>query len=110
MDGHPGCFLPHYHGVVPGLVHTSAELLEFSSVLEMLRAYAASPLGRARIAALAPRGPESRQWMEQQLRLAEELRRFWRTGARFLGQLTGDFGVFRASGVVNSDIRAFAGE
>src|SRR5271168_1337645 len=49
----------------------------------MLRAYAASPLGRARIEALAPRAAEDRAWMEQQLRLTEELRLYWRSGGRF---------------------------
>jgi len=49
----------------------------------MLRNYAASPLGRSRIESLAPRSPEDRAWMEQQLRLTEEVRAYWRTGGRF---------------------------
>ena len=49
----------------------------------MLRAYTASPLGRARVDALSPRTAADRPWMEQQLRLTEELRQYWRTGGRF---------------------------
>src|SRR4051812_47475486 len=63
------------------LRHTSARVLEFDSVREMLRGYSQSELGRAKIAALAPTA--DRAWIMQQQQLTEEVRRFWRTGSRF---------------------------
>jgi len=63
------------------LRHTSARALEFDSLLELLRGYAQSPLGRARLDALAP--TSDRDWIEQQQRLTEEIGEFRRAGGRF---------------------------
>jgi DNA mismatch repair protein MutS2 len=62
------------------LPHTSASVLEFDSLREVLQGYA-SPLGRGRIAALAPSGDQP--WIERQHRLVAEVREFLRVGARF---------------------------
>lgn len=61
--------------------HASARVLEFDSLREMLGAYAGSPLGKARVAALAP--ATDREWIERQHRLTAEVRAFWRSGGRF---------------------------
>ena len=63
------------------LTHTSAPALEFESLREMLRAYASSPLGQGRIAALAPSA--DRAWIERQQQLAAEVRAFLRAGGHF---------------------------
>jgi len=63
------------------LAHTSARVLEFDSLREILRAYSASPLGQNRIAALAP--SNDRAWCAQQHQLAAEIREFLRVGGRF---------------------------
>jgi DNA mismatch repair protein MutS2 len=63
------------------LAHTSARVLEFESLRELLRGYATSPLGAGRIAALAP--TQDRSWIENQHRLTEEIREFRRVGGRF---------------------------
>jgi DNA mismatch repair protein MutS2 len=63
------------------LAHTSARALEFDSVRELLRAYVYSPLGQAKIAALAPSGDPD--WIERQQQLTAEIREFLRVGARF---------------------------
>jgi DNA mismatch repair protein MutS2 len=63
------------------LPNTSARALEFDSLVELLRGYAQSPLGRARIAALAPTG--DRAWAAQQQRLTQEIRDYRRAGGRF---------------------------
>ncbi|MFI5088363.1 MAG: endonuclease MutS2 [Terriglobales bacterium] len=63
------------------LAHTSARALEFDSMREILRAYAFSPLGQAKIAALAPSGDGV--WIERQQRLTAEIREYLRVGARF---------------------------
>ncbi|MFZ3210241.1 MAG: Smr/MutS family protein [Terriglobales bacterium] len=63
------------------LLHTSARALEFDSMREILRAYAYSPLGQARIAALAPSGDGA--WIARQQRLTAEIREYLRVGARF---------------------------
>jgi len=44
------------------LQHSSAHLLEFEQFRELLLAYASSPLGKARIAGLAP--STDRDWIE----------------------------------------------
>ncbi|MCI0353658.1 MAG: Smr/MutS family protein [Acidobacteria bacterium] len=67
--------------VPASLSHTSASVLEFDSLRGLLQGYAASPLGRARIAALVPSGDPS--WIERQHRLVAEVREFLRVGARF---------------------------
>ena len=63
------------------LIHPSARVLEFDTLLELLRAYAPSPVGQARITALAPSIDSS--WINQQQELTEELREFRRVGGRF---------------------------
>jgi DNA mismatch repair protein MutS2 len=63
------------------LLHNSARVLEFDSLRELLRAYASSPLGQSRIAALAP--STDRNWIETQQQLAAEIREFRRVGGRF---------------------------
>jgi DNA mismatch repair protein MutS2 len=63
------------------LTHSSAHVLEFDSLLDLLRGYASSPLGQARIAALAP--STDRAWIESQQELASEIREFRRVGGRF---------------------------
>jgi len=67
---------------MPGeLIHSSARVLEFDSLRELLRGYTSSPLGQARIAALAP--STDRDWIESQQELASEIREFRRVGGRF---------------------------
>ncbi len=69
------------------LLHTSARVLEFESLRDLIRSYTASDLGRSRVAALAP--SSDRDWIEQQQRLTTEVREFLRGGARFeFGELT----------------------
>src|SRR5512143_3628466 len=63
------------------LAHSSARPLEFDTLREMLRGYAASPLGKDRISGLKPSG--DRAWIERQQRLAAEIREYLRTGGRF---------------------------
>jgi DNA mismatch repair protein MutS2 len=63
------------------LIHSSARVLEFDSLRELLRAYTSSPLGQERIAALAP--SIDRDWIETQQSLAQEIREFRRVGGRF---------------------------
>jgi DNA mismatch repair protein MutS2 len=66
---------------LPLLIHSSARVLEFNSLLELLRGYASSPLGQRRIAELAP--STDRTWIENQQELANEIREFRRVGGRF---------------------------
>src|ERR1051326_9212668 len=63
------------------LAHSSARVLEFESLRDLLRGYASSPLGQGRIAALAPSA--DRVWIESQQALASEIREFRRVGGRF---------------------------
>ncbi len=63
------------------LVHTSARVLEFESLRELLRGYTSSPLGQARVAALAPSTDST--WIESQQLLTSEIREFRRVGGRF---------------------------
>src|SRR5271166_936024 len=63
------------------LLHTSARALEFDSLRELLGGYASSPLGQARIAALAP--SIDSQWIAEQQELTAEVREFRRVGGRF---------------------------
>ena len=61
--------------------HTSERLLEFDQLRGLLAAYAASPLGQTRIAALVP--SSDRPWIERQQQLAEEIRGYLQSGGRF---------------------------
>ena len=63
------------------LLHHSARVLEFDALRELLRGYASSPLGQARIAALAPSVDPA--WIEEQQALTQEVREFRRVGGRF---------------------------
>src|ERR1700692_1606087 len=63
------------------LIHNSARVLEFDALRELLGAFASSPLGHARIAALAPSTDPT--WITEQQGLAEEVREFRRAGGRF---------------------------
>ena len=63
------------------LLHTSGRVLEFDSLRELLRSYATSPLGKARVAELVP--STNRAWIESQQQLTSEIREFRRVGGRF---------------------------
>ncbi len=63
------------------LIHSSARVLEFDGLRGLLRGYAVSALGQARVDALAPSGDHS--WIEMQQQLAAEIREFRRVGGRF---------------------------
>ena len=73
--------LPHNPLDDAALTHTSARVLEFEALRDLLRAYAASPLGQARIAALAP--STDPDWIAHQQSLTTEIREFRRVGGRF---------------------------
>ncbi|HET7890677.1 MAG TPA: endonuclease MutS2 [Candidatus Sulfotelmatobacter sp.] len=63
------------------LTHSSARVLEFDALREMLRGYASSPLGQQRIAALTP--STDPHWIQAQQELASEVREFRRVGGQF---------------------------
>src|SRR5579862_9966593 len=63
------------------LSHTSARVLEFDGLLELLRGYTSSPLGRERVLDLKPSADLA--WIENQHLLTSELREFRRAGGRF---------------------------
>ncbi len=63
------------------LIHNSARVLEFDSLRELLRGYASSPLGQARITALAPSTDSA--WIAEQHELTAEVREFRRVGGHF---------------------------
>ncbi len=63
------------------LHHSSARVLEFDALRELLRGYASSPLGQKRITALAP--STDHDWINRQQELAGEIREFRRVGGRF---------------------------
>ncbi|MGZ4787075.1 MAG: endonuclease MutS2 [Terriglobales bacterium] len=63
------------------LQHASSHVLEFEQLRDVVRGYASSPLGRARVAALEPTA--DREWIERQHRLTAEIREFLKAGARF---------------------------
>ncbi len=63
------------------LTHNSALVLEFPALRDLLRAYASSPLGQQRIAALTP--STDRHWIQAQQELASEIREFRRVGGQF---------------------------
>jgi DNA mismatch repair protein MutS2 len=60
---------------------SSAQVLEFAQVLQMLRGYTSSELGRGRVESLAPTA--ERAWAEEQQQLTAEVRQFLRAGGRF---------------------------
>ena len=63
------------------LSQTSARVLEFDSLRDLLRGYASSPLGQALIGLLAP--STHRDWIENQQQLTREIGEFRRVGGRF---------------------------
>ncbi|MGZ4817887.1 MAG: endonuclease MutS2 [Terriglobales bacterium] len=63
------------------LRHTSARVLEFDSLCQMLGGYAWSPLGKGRVGRLQPAA--DRAWIERQHQLTAEVRRFLRSGGHF---------------------------
>jgi DNA mismatch repair protein MutS2 len=65
----------------PEMTHTSARLLEFDFLRELLRGYAASDLGRARVQALAP--STELRWIQSQHQMTSEVREFRRAGGSF---------------------------
>jgi len=63
------------------LIHSSARVLEFDALRELLRGYASSPLGQGLVADLAP--STDCHWIESQQELTSEIREFRRVGGRF---------------------------
>ncbi len=63
------------------LIHTSARVLEFESLRDLIQGYACSPLGQKRIADLSP--SIDCHWIENQHQLTTEIREFRRVGGRF---------------------------
>lgn len=63
------------------LPYSSAAVLEFENLRELLRGYVQSELGRQRISALQPTA--ERAWLEHQQRLTAEVRNFIREGGSF---------------------------
>jgi len=63
------------------LKHRSSRVLEFDAFRELLSAYLNSPLGKGRVALLAP--VSDRDWINRQQQLAEETRKYLITGGRF---------------------------
>jgi len=63
------------------LLHCSARVLEFDALRNLLRGYASSPLGQAKVAALAPSTNSS--WIIEQQELTAEIHEFRRVGGRF---------------------------
>ena len=62
-------------------MHTSASLLEFSPLRDLLRGYASSSLGQHRIEQLVPSLDPA--WIEKQHQLTSEIREFRRVGGNF---------------------------
>ncbi len=63
------------------LAHTSARVLEFESLRDLLRGYAPSPLGQVKLALLV--ASSDRDWIETQQGLTTEIREFRRVGGHF---------------------------
>jgi DNA mismatch repair protein MutS2 len=63
------------------LIHSSASVLEFEAFRELLRGYAQSELGRARIGELSPSADQG--WIEREQQLASEVREYIRAAGRF---------------------------
>ena len=61
--------------------HASQRVLEFDQLRDLVRGYATSPLGQARVEALQPTA--DRDWVERQHRLTAEIRQFLKAGSRF---------------------------
>ncbi len=63
------------------LAHTTARVLEFESLRDLLRGYAPSPLGQVKLALLV--ASSDRDWIETQQGLTTEIREFRRVGGHF---------------------------
>ena len=63
------------------ILHNSARVLEFHALRDLLRGYASSPPGQARISALVPSTDSS--WIAGQQEMAAEVREFRRAGGHF---------------------------
>jgi DNA mismatch repair protein MutS2 len=63
------------------LGHSSARVLEFESLRELLRGYVSSPLGQAALTQLSPSADH--EWIANQHQLTSEIREFRRVGGRF---------------------------
>jgi DNA mismatch repair protein MutS2 len=63
------------------MAHSSARVLEFDSLRELLRGYTASDPGRTRVFALAP--STDLAWIQNQQQLTAEVREFRRAGGNF---------------------------
>jgi DNA mismatch repair protein MutS2 len=63
------------------LIHNSTRVLEFDALRQLLRGYASSPLGQAKITALAPSTDSA--WIGEQQELTAEVRDYRRVGGRF---------------------------
>jgi DNA mismatch repair protein MutS2 len=63
------------------MANSSARVLEFESLRDLVRGYALSDLGRARVSALCP--SVDLAWIEKQHRLTSEIREFHRVGGSF---------------------------
>ena len=63
------------------LSQTSARVLEFDSLRDLLRGYTSSPLGQALVTSLVP--STNREWIENQQQLTREIGEFRRVGGGF---------------------------
>src|SRR5262249_16808822 len=63
------------------LTHSSANLLEFDRLREILSNYCVSALGRERLATLSP--VKDHDWITRQQELTQEIRNYLRAGSRF---------------------------
>jgi len=63
------------------VTHSSARLLEFETLRDLLAGYASSPLGQRRIAELLPSLDHA--WIRNQQQLTTEIREYRRVGGRF---------------------------
>jgi len=67
--------------VPSSIQHSSAGVLEFAMMRDMLRGYAASSLGQTRVEVLVP--SRERAWIERQQQLTAETREYLRVGGSF---------------------------
>src|SRR5450432_702276 len=63
------------------MIHSSARVLEFDALRDLLRGYAASDVGRARVSELA--ASTDLAWIQNQQQLTAEVREFRRAGGSF---------------------------
>src|ERR1700733_4328114 len=63
------------------VIHSSARLLEFEILRDLLAGYASSPLGKRRVAELLP--SRDHAWIANQQQLTTEIREYRRVGGRF---------------------------